>query len=423
MLRLPLAAGCVALVSLVTAASLVPAQAWGAATILPNTPNDEYGSGAGCSLREAITSANGDADFGNCTHTGTYVTAESDFILLADGMSYMRTLADSAGDEDLNVEGDLDVLDDVTIAMAGTPANGAALQGDGTAGGGRVLELGTGTAVQISDATIRNGNSGEQGGGVRNNATLTLTRVTLSGNHAITYGGGISTGTTSATNLNNVTVSGNSTDAGGGGLFTGGTVNLNNVTVTGNTSDLDANTPNNNGNGGGLLRDGGTLNLSNTIVAANIDGSPGAEAPDCQGSTAFTSLGHNLIGSVASCTFAPGTGDITGMPPLLGSSANNGGLTPTRGLLPGSPAIDAGNPATPSGVAPACATSDQRNVLRPVGARCDIGAFEGTLPATPISQPAAGPTGKRAAALKKCKKKKTAKARAKCKRKANKLPA
>ncbi len=56
------------------------------------------------------------------------------------------------------------------------------------------------------------------------------------------------------------------------------------------------------------------------------------------------------------------------MDPLLGPLADNGGATQTFALLPGSPAIDAGQS---TGCPP-----DQRGVVRPQGAACDIGAFE-----------------------------------------------
>ena len=57
-----------------------------------------------------------------------------------------------------------------------------------------------------------------------------------------------------------------------------------------------------------------------------------------------------------------------------------GGPTPTQPLKPGSPALDAGNPAAP-GSPRACETTDQRGAARPasLGAgRCDVGAFEKT---------------------------------------------
>ena len=54
--------------------------------------------------------------------------------------------------------------------------------------------------------------------------------------------------------------------------------------------------------------------------------------------------------------------------------ADNGGLTQTIALVPGSPAIDAG--------AATCVPTDQRGVTRPQGPACDIGAFE--VEATPV---------------------------------------
>ena len=60
----------------------------------------------------------------------------------------------------------------------------------------------------------------------------------------------------------------------------------------------------------------------------------------------------------------------------LGPLQNNGGPTSTFVPLVGSPAIDAGNPAAPGSGGNACATTDQRGVVRPVGAACDMGATE-----------------------------------------------
>ncbi len=60
--------------------------------------------------------------------------------------------------------------------------------------------------------------------------------------------------------------------------------------------------------------------------------------------------------------------------PRLGVFGNHGGPTPTLALLIDSPAID----AVTSGAFP---ETDQRGVLRPSGARCDIGAFEFVWPA------------------------------------------
>jgi hypothetical protein len=69
--------------------------------------------------------------------------------------------------------------------------------------------------------------------------------------------------------------------------------------------------------------------------------------------------------------------------PLLGPLADNGGPTKTHALLPGSPAIDAGDPTSVGG-ANGVPLFDQRGApfARIAGGRIDIGAYE--------SQPAAG---------------------------------
>jgi hypothetical protein len=61
---------------------------------------------------------------------------------------------------------------------------------------------------------------------------------------------------------------------------------------------------------------------------------------------------------------------------LLAPLASNGGATQTRALLAGSPAFNAANPATPGSGGSACAVTDKRGVIRPLGLACDMGAFE-----------------------------------------------
>ena len=65
---------------------------------------------------------------------------------------------------------------------------------------------------------------------------------------------------------------------------------------------------------------------------------------------------------------------------MLGPLQDNDGPTFTHALLPPLPvAIDAGNPASPGSGGDAWPEpSDQRDVSRPQGAACDIGAFEVT---------------------------------------------
>ena len=76
-----------------------------------------------------------------------------------------------------------------------------------------------------------------------------------------------------------------------------------------------------------------------------------------------------MIGDDTNCGFAPVNGDLVNVATLLGPLWDNGGPTLTHALLPGSPAINAGDDSA----APA---TDQRGVPRPQGLRSDIGAYE-----------------------------------------------
>ena len=98
--------------------------------------------------------------------------------------------------------------------------------------------------------------------------------------------------------------------------------------------------------------------------------------PDCSG--VLASQGYNLIADSAGCTVGGrATGNITGQDPALGPLQNNGGPTDTHAPAANSPALDAANPLTPGSGGLACAAVDQRGFPRPVGPRCDMGAFEG----------------------------------------------
>jgi hypothetical protein len=106
--------------------------------------------------------------------------------------------------------------------------------------------------------------------------------------------------------------------------------------------------------------------------------------PDCEvhGGAAITLAGYDLLGNHHGCTFGVSIGaegnQIGGaadpIDPLLEIGINfNGGPTSTLGLLAGSPAINAGNPAAPGSSTDSCQPSDQRGVPR---SDCDIGAYE-----------------------------------------------
>jgi hypothetical protein len=229
--------------------------------------------------------------------------------------------------------------------------------------------------VTLSGMTIANGGSPLHGGGVWSyRAQMKISRCTFVGNHAESDGGAIdaygapltvedSTFVGNSGNedggaisvfdslctIRNSTFHENSAQR-GGALYNAGShpLIIENCTISGNSAAFF---------GGGLDVPGvnNVATINNSIVALNT----ATNFPDIRGS--FTG-GFNFIGQ-----------DHPGSDPLLGLLADNGGSTMTMALLPGSPCINAGDPAF---VGPS--DFDQRGpgYARVVDGRIDIGAFE-----------------------------------------------
>lgn len=276
---------------------------------------------------------------------------------------------------------------------------------------------GEGGALNIrqGSCTIANssfsGNLAREGGAIwSSNSQLEIMSSELEGNRAsaaVQYAtGGAVFQEGGSLLLMDSTVEGNRTEGGpGGGLsLNGGQFSIINSTISANLSSFSnyfVPTP-----GGGVFCSGGTtgtilnstitenyavvsdgggvassgsISVGNSIIAGNAGNtfSPPFSGEDLFGS--FTSLGHNLIGDAeggyATSGFTNGVNnDIVGsvaspIDPMLGPLANNGGTTRTHALLPGSPALDAGDPFT-------FESEDQRGILRPQGIAPDIGAYE-----------------------------------------------
>ena len=266
------------------------------------------------------------------------------------------------------------------------------------------------------------GGSGGSGGGIYGNGLITIIACNVNSNSAGTgnFGGfhyiggrpgGSGGGIYSAGMLIKIVASTiNSNTAGnggtvpdsnfpgdggpGGGVYSGGPLTLANCTISANSSGQGGN----NGNGGGIYC-GDLLTLVACTVSANDGGfgggvfcvAPGAlinslialntanSYPDLDGS--FTSQGNNLLGQIEGSSGLTNdvNGDLVGsakapLNPLLGPLADNGGLTWTMALLPGSPAIDAGSDVLL--VSPYNLSTDQRGFPRKMGGHVDIGAFE-----------------------------------------------
>jgi hypothetical protein len=165
----------------------------------------------------------------------------------------------------------------------------------------------------------------------------------------------------------------------GGGILnrTNASMVLTNSTISGNHGRRE---------GGGIREEtGANLIVRNTVIAGNTSASPTGEA-DVSG--AVTSEGTNLIGNT---TGNSGwiVGDLLNVDPMLGPLGSNGGPTLTHALLPGSPAINAGNNALavdPLTMLPL--TQDQRGrdrIAGGKGATVDIGAFEASYSSSPVT--------------------------------------
>jgi hypothetical protein len=234
--------------------------------------------------------------------------------------------------------------------------------GDYWQGGGGIYN-GDGATLNLIDSTVADNSAQWSGGGVYSffNTTTTVVRSTISGNVSNDVGGGIrSLGIFTITNS---TISGNtSTGWHGGAIFhTDGAMAIANSTIANNTGPDFAPSAIFIGSFNSAVP---SLSLINTIIHGNHWYACEQHAA---GTVHLTSGGHNLVQD-ASCSPVASDQVVSGAAGI-GPLANNGGPTLTHALLPGSPAIDAADPA-------ASPATDQRGVSRPQGAGPDPGAYE-----------------------------------------------
>jgi len=220
-------------------------------------------------------------------------------------------------------------------------------------GGGGIFA--TNTSLSVANSTISGNSTGSSGGGISVSGSglvpgSSIVNSTISGNSAKTSGGGISGGAT----VENSTISGNSVGTSGGGIYNNSSLDVTLSTITGNSAP----------SGGGIYTVG-SVEVSNTILNAGALG----ENIFNNGGT-VTSDGYNLSSDDGG-GYLTGAGDQINTDPSLGPLQDNGGPTLTHALLPGSPAIDAGDPnfSPPP-------FNDQRGCPRVINGRIDIGSFE-----------------------------------------------
>jgi predicted outer membrane repeat protein len=251
----------------------------------------------------------------------------------------------------------------------------------------------SGNDVVIAGVTLANAASSERGGAILNSGVLTVDRCTVTANKAAadTDGGGFYN--EGNLTLTNSTFAENTALGRGGAIYNASSMSAQNCTFWNNsalqggaiaTSSAGAVTRISNCtvsanhalvlSGGGLFIGGGSLWLMNSLVANNTGAAAGTDLLAPSG----VAGDHNLIRDVSGWRFRTGEGfsNIVSLDPKLDGAGlrNNGGPTDTIRLLPGSPAIGAGD----DGFAPMV---DQRG--QPCVAVHDLGAFESGGPFYP----------------------------------------
>ena len=126
---------------------------------------------------------------------------------------------------------------------------------------------------------------------------------------------------------------------------------------------------------GGIGSESGTTVAMNGVVLSGnqLD----LEQSNCGPGVAVTEGPDHNLESGDTCGLSTAGASLVNAAAELAPLADNGGPTPTRGLYPESPALD-------GGLAACTPAADQRGVARPgTSPRCDIGAFEGSVPRPP----------------------------------------
>jgi len=301
------------------------------------------------------------------------------------------------------------ILNDGSLFLIRSTVSGNEVTVAGGDGGG-ILNL---VNLYVDHCTISGNSSGGQGGGIYSNSFASIAESTIVANVASRDGGGIlSSGflhaTDSTISLNTShgdgggiyspevvgenltliqsTIYGNNADGSGGGIYFGSppqfNANVFSSTIAGNSADVDADQ--NGGNGGGVyVGAGSNFHLRNTLIVGNtLFNQPIYN--ECWGT--LNSYGTNLFWEWKAsdqCFIVPQSGIAGYLNSLddLGPLQFNGGPTQTIALLPGSNAIDTGDPELGC-IGPDLLpfATDQRGAARVLGVRCDVGAYEaGTL--------------------------------------------
>ena len=303
-------------------------------------------------------------------HANTY-TAAGGALYAYGSATITNSVIDTAG---LTTSGDarggcVFAHGDVTLAYSSLSGCRNATPTHGFGGG-----LYAGGDLLMKYSTIRDNENDDAesgiGGGIYVRGGTSIFWSTISGNSA-TVGGGIALANDSGGHSASIvesTISGNVANA-AGGILALVPLALDNSTVAFNTVNVGNTTPLDYAWSGGLAVRASPVTMTSTIVSNNLvhrlngtdeHGDIGGDIPIDIGGSA------NLV--MDSAQTMPS--DTIFADPLLAPLADNGGLTWTHALLPGSPAIDSGDDSGWD--------TDQRGTGYPriQNARADIGAYE-----------------------------------------------
>ncbi len=270
------------------------------------------------------------------------------------------------------------VYNQATLTLSGCGiTNNTAVNG---AGGG--IENTSGGNLTLQDSAVTgNVDSASPGGGVDNGGTLTITGGTFSGNQA-TQGGAINNNSYYASIYDSAGTlfSSNTASQDGGAIYNQGYLSVIQALFTGNASHSSVSdyvscggalcnidtayinestftTNTTNGSGGAIQNySSGYLNLEDDTItgnAATVSGSGLDIASTAIPTANNTIIAENtaIAGAANSdcngCIALNGVANLIGVTVNLGPLALNGGPTETMMPLPGSPAINAGNPQPP----------------------------------------------------------------------------
>ena len=183
----------------------------------------------------------------------------------------------------------LEITKNVTIDGSGVP--GLTIDADNSSRVFNVYDAASALNVTISDMTITGGyatDADNDGGGIYNRETLTLNKVTITGNEADDRGGGIYNYYGIITAQNSI-ISQNEASEGGGIYGFSGTVTLENVTDVSYNESTSY--------GGGIRMSCGTLNLTGNSTVENNDasGNGGGIFASGSGSSSYVNITNSTI--------------------------------------------------------------------------------------------------------------------------------